>query len=199
VNPESRDPGEVTVLLQQAAEGDRQALDSLFDSIYGELKRLARIQRSRWTGDETLNTTALVHEAYFKLVGASPSSWNDRAHFFAVASRAMRQILVGYAERRIAAKRGGGAEMVPFDVANPVAPEVAEDILAMHEALDRLAELEERQSRVVEYRFFAGMSVRETAELLALSPATVKRDWAVASAWLRREMAASGTREVDQT
>jgi len=189
----------VTVLLQQAAAGDRQALDSLFDSIYGELNRLARIQRSRWTGDETLNTTALVHEAYFKLVGADPSGWNDRAHFFAVASRAMRQVLVRYAERRITAKRGGGAEVVPLDVANPVAPEVAEDILAMHEALDRLAELQERQSRVVEYRFFAGLSVQETAELLGLSPATVKRDWAVASAWLRREMAGPPDPEGEET
>ena len=196
---EPRDPGEVTVLLQQAAAGDRQALDSLFDSIYGELNRLARIQRSRWTGDETLNTTALVHEAYFKLVGADPSGWNDRAHFFAVASRAMRQVLVRYAERRIAAKRGGGAEVVSLDDANPVAPEMAEDILAMHEALDRLADLDERQSRVVEYRFFAGMSVPETAVLLGLSPATVKRDWAVASAWLRREMEGPPDPEGEET
>ena len=96
--PESRDPGEVTVLLQQAAAGDRQALDSLFESIYGELNRLARIQRSRWIGDETLNATALVHEAYVKLVGAGLSNWHDRAHFFAVASRAMRQILVSYSD-----------------------------------------------------------------------------------------------------
>ena len=103
----------------------------------------------------------------------------------------MRQILVNYAERRLAEKRGGGAERVELDVANPVAPEVAEDILAMHDALGRLAQLDERQSRVVEYRFFAGMSVPETAELLGLSTATVKRDWAVASAWLRREMVGS--------
>jgi len=184
-----RHPTEVTVLLHQATGGDRKALDALFESIYGELKRLARIQRSRWMGDETLNTTALVHEAYFKLVGGRASGWNDRAHFYAVASRAMRQILVTYAERRLAEKRGGGAERVPLDTANPVAPEVAEDILAMHEALDRLAQLDERQGRVVEYRFFAGMSVSETAELLGLSTATVKRDWAVASAWLRREIA----------
>lgn len=188
---EPRNPSEVTVLLHQAAAGDRRALDSLFESIYGELKRLARIQRSRWTGDETLNTTALVHEAYFKLVGAGSPAWNDRTHFYAVASRAMRQILVNYAERRIAEKRGGGAELVPLDVANPVAPEVAEEILAMHEALGRLAQLDERQGRVVEYRFFAGLSVPETAELLGLSTATVKRDWAVASAWLRRELAGS--------
>jgi len=188
-DPESSDPGEVTALLQQAAAGDHTALESLFEAIYGELKRLARIQRSRWTGDETLNTTALVHEAYVKLVGHGFTRWKDRAHFYAVASRAMRQLLVTYAERRVAAKRGGGAEVVSLDHANPVAPEVAEEILALHEALHRLAALDERQSRVVEYRFFMGMPVRETAELLGLSTATVKRDWAVASAFLRREMA----------
>ena len=196
---EARDATEVTVLLHQATGGDRQALDALFESVYGELKRLARIQRSRWTGDETLNTTALVHEAYFKLVGGRASGWNDRSHFYAVASRAMRQILVTYAERRLTEKRGGGAERVPLDRANPVAPEVAEDILAMHEALDRLAKLDERQSRVVEYRFFAGMTVSDTAELLGLSPATVKRDWAVASAWLRREMTGAPDPEYDPT
>src|SRR5690606_15617641 len=158
---ETRDASEVTGLLHQASSGDRQALDALFESVYGELKRLARIQRSRWTGDDTMDTTALVHEAYFKLVGGREAGWSDRSHFYAVASRAMRQILVSYAERRLTEKRGGGAERVSLDRANPVAPEVAEDILAMHEALDRLAQLDERQSQVVEYRFFAGMSVAD--------------------------------------
>ena len=185
-DPTPQDSSDVTALLHQAAAGDAQALDSVFDAIYGELKRLARVQRSRWTGDETLNTTALVHEAYVKLVRHGPASWSDRAHFYAVASRAMRQILVNYAERRVAGKRGGGSHVESLDQANPVAPEVAEDILALHEALGRLAALDERQGRVVEYRFFAGLSVQETAELLGLSPATVKRDWAVASAFLRR-------------
>ncbi len=185
------DQGAVTLLLKRVAAGDRDALDALFNSLYAELKRLARIQRTRWTGDETLNTTALVHEAYFKLVGSTGDGFSDRSHFFAVASKAMRQVLVTYAERRVAEKRGGGAEVVSLEAGNPVAPEVAEDILAMHEALDRLAQFDERRSKVVEYRFFTGLSVAETAELLGLSPATVKRDWAIASAWLRREMSRS--------
>jgi RNA polymerase sigma factor (TIGR02999 family) len=185
------DPGEVTLLLRDAAGGDRYALDRLFEAVYGELKSLARAQRRRWVGDPTLNTTAIVHEAYLKLVKPGGPGWAERSHFFAVASRAMRQILVNYAERRLAAKRGGGAEMVPLDTANPVAPEAAEEILALNSALGRLAELDSRQSQIVEYRFFAGLQVAETAELLGLSPSTVKRDWASASAWLRREMAGS--------
>jgi RNA polymerase sigma factor (TIGR02999 family) len=182
---------EVTVLLRAASGGDQQALDHLFQAVYEELKRLARTQRRQWSGDYTLNTTALVHEAYVKLVGQSEVRWADRAHFYAVASRAMRQILVNYAERRSAAKRGGGAAVLSLDDVNPVAPEAAEEILALNEALQRLAALEERQSRVVECRFFAGLPVKETAEVLGLSPATVKRDWALASAWLRREVAAA--------
>jgi RNA polymerase sigma factor (TIGR02999 family) len=186
--PRVTEPHEVTVLLRAAAEGDPLALDRLFEAVYGELKRLAQSHRRKWSGDYTLNTTALVHEAYLKLVRQSEVSWADRGHFYAVASRAMRQILVTYAERRRAAKRGGGAEPLSLDEVNPVAPDAAEEILALDEALRRLAALEERQSRVVECRFFAGMPVKETAEVLGLSPATVKRDWALASAWLRREI-----------
>jgi RNA polymerase sigma factor (TIGR02999 family) len=189
--PDVPDPEQVTLLLRAASEGDHQALDHLFQAVYGELKRLAKSHRRKWSGDYTLNTTALVHEAYLKLVRQSDVSWADRAHFYAVASRAMRQILVNYAERRCAAKRGGGAEPLSLDDVNPVAPEAAEEILALNEALQRLAALEERQSRVVECRFFAGLPVKETAEVLGLSPATVKRDWALASAWLRREVAAT--------
>jgi RNA polymerase sigma factor (TIGR02999 family) len=187
--PETLGAEEVTILLRAASEGDHQALDRLFEAVYGELKRLARTQRRQWSGDFTLNTTALVNEAYLKMVRQGAVSWADRSHFYAVASRAMRQILVNYAERRSAAKRGGGAEVLSLDEVNPVAPEAAEEILALDEALQRLAVLEERQSRVVECRFFAGLSVAETAEVLGLSPATVKRDWALASAWLRREVA----------
>jgi RNA polymerase sigma factor (TIGR02999 family) len=182
------EPEQVTLLLRAVAAGDRQALDRLFDAVYGELKRLAHVQRRKWSGDYTLNTTALVHEAYLKLVRQDEVSWADRGHFYAVASRAMRQILVSYAERRCAAKRGGGADPLPLDEVNPVSPEAAGEILALDEALQRLASLEERQGRVVECRFFAGLPVRETAEVLGLSPATVKRDWALASAWLRREI-----------
>jgi RNA polymerase sigma factor (TIGR02999 family) len=182
------DENEITLLLRRAAEGDSHALDRLFDSVYAELKRIAHFKRVGWTEDQTLNTTAIVHEAYVKLFGGRGVAWSDRGHFYALASRAMRQVLVSYAERRLAEKRGGGLELVPLDVANPVAPEAAEEIIALHEALGRLAELDERQSRIVEYRFFVGLPVQETADLLGLSPATVKRDWATAIAWLRREM-----------
>jgi RNA polymerase sigma factor (TIGR02999 family) len=187
-NEARTEAGDVTILLRRVADGDRDALDSLFEAVYGELQRLAHAQRDRWTGDRTLNTTALVHEAYLRLARHGGPRWNDRQHFYAVASRAMRQILVNYAERRLAEKRGGQAEMVPLDQANPVAPEAALEIVALHDALSRLAEFDERQSRVVEYRFFAGMPVSDTAELLGISQATVKRDWTLASAWLRREM-----------
>lgn len=184
----SAEENEITLLLRRAGEGDSGALDRVFDSVYGELKRLAHGHRVRWTGDQTLNTTAIVHEAYVKLFRRGGGEWADRVHFYAVASRAMRQILVTYAEKRLAAKRGAGVEPVPLEQANPVAPEAAEEIVALHEALGRLAELDERQSRIVEYRFFAGMPVHEAAELLGLSVSTVKRDWATAIAWLRRDM-----------
>ncbi len=179
---------EITARLRAAQQGDRQALDEVFAVVYGELRRLAQAQRRRWSGDNTLDTTALVHEAYLKLVDQSQAQWNDRAHFLAVASKAMRHILVNYAEQRRAAKRGGGAQTVPLDDANPVGEQAAEEVLALHEALERLAEVNERQARVVEARFFAGLPIEETAAALAISPATVKRDWKLASAWLHREI-----------
>jgi RNA polymerase sigma factor (TIGR02999 family) len=156
--------------------------------LYGELHRIAGIQRRRWGGNETINTTALVHEAYLKLVKPDVAAWNDRAHFFAVAAKAMRHILINYAERQVAAKRGGGAVHVPLDEADLVAPEAAEDLLALDAALTALAAVHERSSRVVECRFFGGFDIGETANTLAISAATVSRDWAFASAWLRREL-----------
>jgi RNA polymerase sigma factor (TIGR02999 family) len=182
------DASEITRLLHAADAGDEAAASRLFAEVYAELHRSAAAQRRRWRGDETLNTTALVHEAYIKLLGNGSGGWRDRSHFFAVAARAMRQILVNYAERRRAEKRGGGAEHVALDEANPVSPEAADEVLALHEALGRLEELNERQARVVEHRFFVGLAIDETAEVLGVSPATVKRDWALASAWLRREV-----------
>ena len=181
-------PQEVTALLHAAEEGNPGAMDELFDLVYAELKRLAKGQRARWSGDHTLNTTVLVHEAYLKLVDQSQAKFSDRAHFLAVAARAMRHILVNYAERQQAAKRGGGKTHVDLDEANPVSPEAAEDVIALHGALQRLEEVNERQARVVEARFFGGFSIEETAGLLGISPATVKRDWALASAWLHREI-----------
>jgi RNA polymerase sigma factor (TIGR02999 family) len=183
---------EITVLLREAADGDRAALDRAFEQVYGELRSLAGSQRRRWDGDYTLNTTALVHEAYVKLVGSNASRFNNRGHFLAVAARAMRQILVNYAERKRAERRGGGAAHVELDDRigefNPLTQEAAVEVLALHEALERLAHLNERQARVVEARFFAGLDLKGTAEVVGVSLATVKRDWALASAWLHREL-----------
>lgn len=179
---------EITARLRAAGQGDREALDEVFALVYDELHRRARAQRRRWSGDQTLDTTALVHEAYLKLVDQSRAEWNDRAHFLAVAARAMRHVLVNYAEQRRAAKRGGGAPHVPLDENNPVSEETADEVIALHEALERLADVSERQARVVEARFFAGLSIEETAAALDISPATVKRDWQLASAWLHREI-----------
>lgn len=189
---------EITRLLRASSAGEPGALDRLFHAVYDELKRLAHGQRARWEGDYTLNTTALVHEAYLKLVRQQDASWDDRGHFFAVAGKAMRHILVNYAEHRQAQKRGGSAVVVSLDDANPVAPEVADEILALNAALEELATIDERQSRVVECRFFAGLPIQDTAEALGVSPATVKRDWTVASAWLRREMGANLTPATDR-
>jgi RNA polymerase sigma factor (TIGR02999 family) len=182
------DAGDLTTLLQAVRKGDPRGADHLFRRVYGELHQIASGQRRRWGGNETLNTTALVHEAYLKLVNQDVAAWNDRAHFFAVAATAMRHILINYAERQVAAKRGGGAVHVPLGDADLVSPEAAEDLLALDAALKALAGVHERSSRVVECRFFGGYDIEETANTLAVSPATVQRDWAFASAWLRREL-----------
>jgi RNA polymerase sigma factor (TIGR02999 family) len=187
-------PPDVTRLLNAARTGNKEAVDELFAAVYDRLHVLAGAQRNRWDGDFTLNTTALVHEAYVKMVKQPEADWKDRAHFFSAAARAMRHVLVNYAERRQAAKRGGGQERVSLEVAqpasefNPVPIEAAEEVLTLHNALTRLESVNERQSRVVELRFFSGMRAKETAEVLGVSVATIKRDWGHASAWLRREM-----------
>jgi RNA polymerase sigma factor (TIGR02999 family) len=185
-------PVDVTSVLQAVRSGDARAADALFSAVYGELHQIARGQRFRWGGNETVNTTALVHEAYLKLVKQEEVDWASRAHFFAVAAKAMRHILINYAERQVAAKRGGGAVHVQLGDEELVAPEAAEELLALNEALDRLARVHERSSRVVECRFFGGFGVRETAETLLVSQATVERDWAFASAWLRRALGGGG-------
>ena len=183
-----RTSDEITTRLRAAQQGDREALDEVFELVYQELWQMARAQRRRWSGDNTLDTTALVHEAYLKLVDQSSAQWNDRTHFLAVAARAMRQVLVNYAEARRTQKRGGGATTVSLEDFNPVSHEVADDVIALHEALDRLGAVNNRQARVVEARFYAGLSIDETANVLGISPATVKRDWTLASAWLHREI-----------
>jgi RNA polymerase sigma factor (TIGR02999 family) len=179
---------EITAVLRAIRHGDRSGIDRLFAAVYTELRKVSHAQRLRWRGDETLNTTALVHEAYLKLIRQDKVEWEDRAHFFAVAATAMRHILVNYAEQRLAAKRGGGAVHVPLDEANPVPTESAEELLALDAALQELSSANERHGRVVECRFFGGLGIGETAEALGVSPATVSRDWALASAWLRRAL-----------
>lgn len=186
---------DVTRLLRAARNGEREAVDDLFQSLYDELRHVAQQQRRRWEGNYTLNTTALIHETYLKLVDQQSADWRDRAHFYATAAIAMRHILVNYAEQRQAAKRGGGRTRVPLSEVervagglNPVPAQIAGEVLALHAALERLEKLSERQCRVVECRFFAGLPIPETASALGVSPATVKRDWATASAWLHREL-----------
>lgn len=184
----------VTRLLGEVRGGDRDALGELFSLVYDELQVLAHRQRRRWEGDHTLNTTVLVHEAYLKLVDGSGIGVESRAHFFALASRAMRHILCNYARDRRARKRGGDLRRVPLDEGRLPAgpggsPDRTSDLLAaLDDALRRLEELEPRQGRVVECRFFGGMTVEETATALGVSPRTVKRDYAMAQAWLHREL-----------
>ena len=178
-------PGPVTQLLADARGGDRGAMDRLFSLVYDELRVHAHRRRLfQGGGDEMLNTTALVHEAYLKMTEPASLSYQDRGHFFAVAARAMRQILVDAARRRKALKRGGGAAVEVLDEARVGVDDHAADVLALDLALTQLATLDERLSKLVELRFFAGLSVEETAEVLELSPRTVKRDWRKARALL---------------
>ena len=188
-------PQTVTSLLHDLTSGDRQAFHALLPLVYDELRRIAERQRRRWEGDETLNTTALVHEAYLRLVDQSAPEWRSRAHFMAVAATAMRQILIDYAKRKRAAKRGGGQRHEPLHeieaaLSGPgIPPESRTDTLvALDESLHRLGEHDPRQSRIVECRFFGGMTIEETAEALGISPATVKRGWAMAQSWLYRDV-----------
>lgn len=176
---------------------DRSSLDDLFGLVYEELRWLARRQRRRWQGDHTLNTTALVHEAYVKLVAQKRIDVAGRAHFLALASRAMRHILCNYARAAGARKRGGGLERVSLEPVhapapgNPATEEYADLLVVLDDALRSLELVSPRQSKVVECRFFGGLTVDETATALGISPRTVKRDWQVAQAWLQREMAGS--------
>jgi RNA polymerase sigma factor (TIGR02999 family) len=178
---------EVTRLLDSLKSGDRAVLDALFPLVYGELRRLARRQLSRERPGHTLDSVALVNEAYLKLVGQEAMQWENRAHFFAVSARAMRAILVDHARARNAAKRGGGGVAVPLDeVAELLSDEQAEHVEQLDEALGRLAEVNEEASRVVECLYFGGLTLQETAAALDLSVATVRRRWSFAKAWLGR-------------
>jgi RNA polymerase sigma factor (TIGR02999 family) len=180
-------PDRVTDLLLAARGGDRGAMNELFPVVYDVLRRMAHRRLASERTDHTLSTTGLVHEAYLKLVRLERIQWQGRAHFLAIAAQSMRNILVDYALRRRALKRGGRREEASSGSLT-LAEAPAKDVLSVHEALRRLEALDARQARVVECRFFAGMDVEETAEALGISPASVKRDWAVARAWLNREL-----------
>jgi RNA polymerase sigma factor (TIGR02999 family) len=189
------DPTRTTAAQVREADGGADAaFDQLFAFLYDELRQLAQRQRQRWRENYTLNTTALLHEAYVKLADQSRIEVRDRAHFFALAARVMRHILCNYGRDQRALKRGGGLAPLPLEEAAlraaPQSPEQAEGLCALDAALRRLEQIDPRQSRVVECRFFGGLSVEETAAAIGISPRTVKRDWAMAQAWLHREMTA---------
>lgn len=184
-----REPSsEITQLLQDWRNGDRKALDTLLPRVYKELRRLARHQLRNERQDHTLQSAALVHEAYLRLVGVNSPQWESRTHFFAIAAQLMRQILVDYARRHRAAKRGGTICTVSLEDAMAVSRQAHVDVVALDDALQALARIDERQSRVVELRFFAGLSLNQISDVLDLAPATVQRDWTAARAWLHREI-----------
>ncbi len=184
----STSPPGVTALLAAWRDGDREALEQLMPIVYGELRRLAERHLRRERKGHTLAPTALVHEAYLRLVGQRRARFQNRAHFYAVAAQMMRRILVDYARSRGYQKRGGGASHLPLEEAWTVAPSRSFEIVALDEALEALAELDPRRGRVVELRVFGGLSIEETAEVLEVSPGTVMRDWTLAKAWLRRRL-----------
>ena len=182
-------PKEITRLLVAWGDGDESALEGLTPLVYDELRRLAHHYMSQERPGHALQTTALVNEAYLRLIDWKNVHWQSRAHFFAVSAQLMRRILVDFARSQGYAKRGGGALQVTLDEAL-VSGEKSADIVALDEALRSLAELDERQSKVVELRFFGGLSIEETAEVLKVSEGTVRRDWSLARAWLHRELVA---------
>jgi RNA polymerase sigma-70 factor (ECF subfamily) len=179
---------DVTLLLTALTRGDQSASEKLIPLVYDELRRLARSYMRRERPDHTLQATALVNEAYLKLVEQRSSNWQSRAHFFGVAAQVMRRILIDHARGHLRQKRGGEYEKVVLNEALVFSPEQSAELLAVDEALEKLARLDERQARVVELRFFGGLSVEEAAAVLGISPKTVKRDWSVAKAWLYADL-----------
>ena len=182
--------GDVTLLLAQLREGNQEAANQLVPLVYDELRRIAGSYMQRERVGHTLQATALVHEAYVRLAGGQPVEWQNRAHFYAIAAHTMRQVLLDYARRRHADKRGGSeARKVDVDAELLIAEDSLDEVMAIDELLQRLAKIDPRQSRLIELRFFAGLNVEETAEVMGVSPITVKREWRSAKAWLHREMA----------
>ena len=181
------DRTDVTQLLLAWSEGQATAGDALMDAVYGELRRMARGHLRRERSDHSLPPTALVHEAYVKLIDQRRVKWENRAHFFGIAAQLMRRILIDHARRHGSAKRGGGATVTLGDADAALDPPGV-DVLALDVALEKLATIDPRQSQLVELRFFGGLTVEETASVLKVAPITVKRDWALARTWLYREM-----------
>lgn len=181
-------PDEITRMLIQWSNGEREALDKLIPMVYAELRKIAGRVLQRERRDHTLQPTALVHEAYFRLIDQRSVNWRNRAQFFAIAAQAMRRIIVDHARRHNALKRGGENLKVELEAAMllPGARDV--DVVRLDDALTALAEFDPQQGRIVELRFFGGLSIEETAEVIGISPATVKRDWSMAKAWLHREL-----------
>jgi RNA polymerase sigma-70 factor, ECF subfamily len=188
VNMTTPSSAEVTQLLIAWRNGSEDALAQLMPLVYKELHRLAHRHLGRERDGHTLQTTALVHEAYVRLIDQKEVQWQNRAHFFAIAARTMRRILVEYARSRHYAKRGGGAQQVSLNEAMVVSQERVAEVIALDEALESLARFDQRKSQMVELRFFGGLSIEETADVLGVSPGTVMRDWTLAKTWLQREI-----------
>ena len=185
----ARTPPDISRLLRQWSNGDRAVLEQLLPLVYDELHRQAARYLRRERIGHTLQTTALIHEAYLRLIDQRDVRWQSRTHFFAIAAQMMRRVLIDYARAKHREKRGGDDVRLPLDAVNLVATdENSVDLMALDQALQRLAELDEQQARVVELRYFGGLSLEETAEVLHISRATTARDWDVAKAWLRREL-----------
>jgi RNA polymerase sigma-70 factor, ECF subfamily len=187
-----KDSHEVTQLLVSWSGGDEAALDKLFPLIYDVLRKQARSFLRRERGGHTLQTTALVHEAYLKLIDQNEVRWQNRAHFFAIAAQAMRRILLDYARQNLAEKRGGAAQKISLDDTENAPPNISHspdaNLIALDEALRELDKIDKQQSRIVELRYFGGLTVEETAEVLNISPRTIAREWAMARAWLYRNL-----------
>jgi RNA polymerase sigma factor (TIGR02999 family) len=179
---------DVTALLAQLTKGNEEAASKLIPLVYAELRRLAGSYMRRERSDHTLQATALVHEAYLKLVEQRSVDWKSRAHFFGIAAQVMRRILVDHARGHLRDRRGGGQRAVPMDKALVFAPEQSLELVKLDQALERLSKIDPRQGKIVELRFFGGLTVEQTADLLGISAKTVKRDWSMAKAWLHGDL-----------
>ncbi len=180
---------QITQLLDELSHGNKAAFDGLMPLVYEELRRMAKRFMNNQPSDHTLQTTELIHEAYIKLADKKETDWQNRSHFFGVAAQAMRHILVDYARAKMSQKRGGAGQQITLNETALVSKDNSGEILALHEALERLGNMDERKARVVEMKFFGGLTIEEIAEVLQISPETVKRDWKFARTWLLRELA----------